>query len=318
MRRTADGGDRRVAAIFGGGRGIGLAIADALHADGAQTVVLDNDSTPDGAGQVTRADSDPTALERHTFMDCDVTDLHAVKSRVADVITEFGRLDTSVAAAGISRPARIEAAPFQDLAQVFRVHLGGHVNVVEATLPHLRASSAGRLILTTSGAGLVGSPRQPMYGAAKMAIAEMTRRLADELSGTSVTVNAFSPTAITRLSAGLLGARPAEVAERLDPAFLRHEAVEVGEFVAELASPDSMVQGRVFLVAGGYLQEFALPHRSRSLHDAAALTERGALGDALRWGLANPNLDDFTVMPTRWFVADEPFRTWESVDVVAR
>ena len=308
----------RVAIISGGARGIGLAVADALAAGGVVTVVLDNDSSPDGTTSMAGVAGADELGGRHSALMCDIADPDQVADVVARVVEEHGRIDAVVAVAGISRPATIRVAPFDEVSHVYDVHLAGHVNLVTATLPWLDRSPAGRIVLTSSTAGLIGSPRQPAYGAAKMAIAEMTRILARQLEGTEILVNCIAPTATTRLSRGLVQAKPADIAEDLDEAFKAHEPEEVGDLVAILCSAEHASTGEVFLAAGGYLQQLELPRRNRSLFGAHELIARGTFRDGLRWGLANPNLDTFSAMPTRWFVADEPFRTWESIDVISR
>ena len=151
----------RVVAVTGGGRGIGREIALLAAREGARVVVNDLGGSQEGDGS-DLGPAQEVVEEIKAFggsavaNGADISDPRGANSIVEDAIRSFGRLDAVVNNAGISgeRPfAELELAEFE---RFWRVHTLGHFNVAKAAWPHLVAQGGGRIVNTTSGAGIYG------------------------------------------------------------------------------------------------------------------------------------------------------------------
>ncbi len=123
---------------------------------------------------------------------------------------------------------------------VLAVHLTGAFNVTQPAWPHLQAQGYGRVVNTSSAAGIFGNFGQANYGAAKMGLVGLTRVLAQEGKKHNITANAIAPVARTRMTDELLGS----LADKVDPAL-------VSPVVAWLAHEDCPVSGEIYSVCGG-------------------------------------------------------------------
>jgi NAD(P)-dependent dehydrogenase (short-subunit alcohol dehydrogenase family) len=216
----------RVALVTGAGHGIGRAHALELAKHGAKVVVNDLGSSVSGEGASRDAETVVdiiTARGGQAVADFgDVSDEGAASAMVQRGIEEWGRLDIVVNNAGIVRDSAIWNMSTADFDLVLGVHLRGTWLTSRAAAQHWRAtakaaggSTYGRLINTVSGAGLLGNFGQSNYAPAKAAVMGLTLTLSVELASIGVTVNAISPGAITRLSAGTVaGATVVEADER--------------------------------------------------------------------------------------------------------
>jgi 3-oxoacyl-[acyl-carrier protein] reductase len=135
---------------------------------------------------------------------------------------------------------------------VIRVHLRGHFSTTRLATAHWRQASKqaggpvyGRIVNTTSEAFLLGSPGQPNYAAAKAGIAALTVATARGCAKYGVRANAICPRARTAMTAGLMGAAPADGVDPLAPE-------HVTPLVTYLAGPAAeRINGEVFVVHGG-------------------------------------------------------------------
>jgi NAD(P)-dependent dehydrogenase (short-subunit alcohol dehydrogenase family) len=183
----------------------------------------------------------------------DVASYAGAERIVADAIAGFGQLDILVNNAGILRDRMSFNMPEEDFDDVVRVHLKGHFSMARTAGAYWRerhkAGDAvnGRIVNTTSEAGLFGSAGQANYAAAKGAIATLTITLAREYERFGVTVNAIAPRARTRMTTSALG--PLEP----EPGSFDSWAPEnVAPVVAWLASgAAAAVSGQFFVVWGG-------------------------------------------------------------------
>jgi NAD(P)-dependent dehydrogenase (short-subunit alcohol dehydrogenase family) len=182
--------DGKVCIVTGAGHGIGRAHALELARHGASVVVNDVGGSVRGEGSGKDADltvdlvteRGGTAVANYA----DVADYDAAGAMVAQAVDEFGRLDVLVNNAGIVRDAAIWNMGEEDFDSVMRVHLKGTWAPSKHAAVHWRERSkagetfTGRVINTTSGAGLVGNFGQTNYATAKAGIAGFTQTLSLE------------------------------------------------------------------------------------------------------------------------------------------
>jgi NAD(P)-dependent dehydrogenase (short-subunit alcohol dehydrogenase family) len=224
--------DERVVIVTGAGRGLGRAHALELAHRGAIVVVNDLGVALDGEldSEASPAESVVAEIEAAggTAMadGTSVTDWTAIEALVARVVERFGRLDAVVNNAGFLRDRMLTSMSEADFDAVLEVHVKGTFVLTRHACSHWRAVAkageavSGRIVNTTSGAGLWGTVGQANYAAAKSAIAGMTTVIALEMERYGVTANAISPIAATRMtrSAGMVDDDDDATWDPLDPA----------------------------------------------------------------------------------------------------
>ena len=237
--------DGRVAIVTGAGAGLGRAHALALAAAGARVVVNDLGGAADGTGSSESA-ADAVVKEILAHGGEAIADHHSVAERVgaaalvAAAVDEWGRVDAVVNNAGVLRDRTIANLTADDIEIVLRVHLYGSIQVSQAAYGHMKAAGYGRLVHTTSGAGLFGVFGQLNYATAKAGIVGMSKSIAVEGAKYGILSNCIAPLARTRLSGDIFG----PLNDLLVP-----EAVS--PLVVYLASPQARATGEVFSAGGG-------------------------------------------------------------------
>ena len=248
--------DGRVAVVTGAGRGIGRSVALLLASEGMAVVVNDLGGALDGSGSdfgLAREVAEEIAGSggRAAANGADVSDHAAAEDLIKTAVSEFGRLDVLVNAAGILRDRMVFNMAEHEWDDVIRVHLKGTFNTTKFAAAHWRAlrdeSAQNRIINFTSVSGLHGAPGQPNYAAAKMGIVGLTYSTANSLAKYGVTVNAVSPGAITRMTESVPGDR-----RRVRPGTADERSPDnVAPLVAYLASERSgWITGRIVHAAG--------------------------------------------------------------------
>lgn len=237
--------DGDVVVITGGARGLGREHALLLAALGARVVVNDIGGATDGHGEDASAAAAVVREieERGGSAIADTNDgstVEGAQAMIGNALERFGRIDAVVANAGILRDKSFHKISDEDFFAVVNVHLVGTVRVVHAAYPHMREQGYGRLVTTTSAAGLFGNFGQTNYAAAKMGIVGFTKALALEGARSNVRANVIAPMARTRMTEALIGdlggiAQP----EKVSP------------LVACLCHPSLEASGQVFSVGAG-------------------------------------------------------------------
>jgi NAD(P)-dependent dehydrogenase (short-subunit alcohol dehydrogenase family) len=181
----------------------------ALAARGAKVVVNDLGGARDGSGASTSAAESVVAEivadgGEAIGNGASVTDFDAVQAMVAQAVEAWGRVDILVNNAGILRDKSFAKMELADFRLVVEVHLMGAVHCCKAVWPAMTAQKYGRIVMTTSAAGLYGNFGQSNYGAAKMALVGLMQTLALEGAKHDIRVNALAPTAATRMTEDLL------------------------------------------------------------------------------------------------------------------
>ncbi|MDR3622631.1 MAG: SDR family NAD(P)-dependent oxidoreductase [Paludisphaera borealis] len=181
-----------VAIVVGGARGLGLAIASAFVAEGAQVAILDRD--PDGPAEARRLEE--ASRTRCAGLVVDATDFDAVRGAADDVRGRFGRCDHVVYAAGVGSGKF--GFPFWELDpgdwdRVLRVNLIGAANVAHAFAPRMAEAKTGTLLFVASVAGQMGSQTDPPYSASKAGLINFAQCAAKDLAPFGVRVNSLCP-----------------------------------------------------------------------------------------------------------------------------
>lgn len=219
--------DGKVAIITGAGRGVGRGHAMELAKHGAKVIVNDLGGSEKGEGTSRAADDTVAIVESRGGTAVanygDVSDHQQCGEMVQQALDTFGRLDIVINNAGIVRDAAIWNMPVEDFDLVLGVHVRGTWSMCHHAATHFRAQAkagetvAGRIVNTTSGAGLTGNFGQSSYATAKAAIVGLTLTLAQELASSGVTVNCIGPSGLTRITATMPGMpesfEPDELAE---------------------------------------------------------------------------------------------------------
>ncbi|WP_439658912.1 SDR family oxidoreductase [Lentzea sp. HUAS TT2] len=237
----------RVVIVTGAGRGIGRAHALAFGAAGYRVVV--NDLSAAVASEVAEL------IGSRAVVSTDDVGTWAGAQRLVDTaVSEFGGLDVLVNNAGIVRDRMIVSCGEDEWDEVVRVHLKGHFATLHHAAAHWRGvhkaggAVSGRVINTSSGAGIFGSVGQANYSAAKAGIASMTLVAAAELARYGVTVNSIAPAARTRMTEATF----AETMAAPEDGFDAMAPENVSPLVVWLGSEEAGdVTGRMFEVDGG-------------------------------------------------------------------
>lgn len=254
--------DGRVVIVTGAGRGLGRAYALELARQGAAVVVNDlgvgnhGEETGESPADAVVAEivaAGGKAMANHA----DVSDWDATGKMVADAIETFGGLHAVVNNAGFVRDRMFVSATPDEWDAIMRVHLRGHFCTARHAVEHWRGQAkagdpvSGRIVNTTSGAGLHGSIGQTAYSTAKGGIAAMTLVQAAELGRYGITANALAPNARTRMTEGAFG----EAMSQKDGDFDIFAPENTAPLVAWLCSEGSgEVTGQVFELIGGKLR----------------------------------------------------------------
>lgn len=181
--------DGKVAAVTGGGSGMGREIARLFAESGARVVVADlNEDHHKETVQIIE-DAGGEALS----VTCDVTDEDQVREFVDFAVSSYGQLNCAVNAAGISFEGTIEDLPTEKWDAIIKVNLYGLYYAMKYEIPAMRQSGGGAIVNITSNNALVVTAAGSAYGASKWAALGLTKSVALELAGQGIRVNAVGP-----------------------------------------------------------------------------------------------------------------------------
>ena len=252
------------AVVTGGSRGIGLAVAKALSAEGAHVALVARDADALAAARAAVEEAGALAAGRVLAVSCDTGDDHAVRHMAADVAAAFGGVDILVNAAAevnTGGVAGIEQFDEDDFTAQVNVKVLGYLRCARALAPSMRANGWGRIINVS---GLAARSSGAITGTVRnVAVAAATKNLADELGHHGVNVTVVHPGVtvtektpeILALRAERAGISVAEVEKQIAASVSIGRAVtaeEVANVVVFLASPKSVaINGDAIAVGGG-------------------------------------------------------------------
>ena len=181
----------RNALVTGSTSGIGLAIARAVAAQGANVTI--NGFGPAEAIETARAGIETDFGVRCRYSAADMTRPAEIAAMVAEAEAAFGSLDILVNNAGIQHVAPIEEFPIEKWDQIIAINLSSAFHAARAAIPGMKAKKWGRIINTASAHALIASPFKSAYVAAKHGIAGFTKTVALETATLGITANAICP-----------------------------------------------------------------------------------------------------------------------------
>lgn len=245
--------DGEVALITGGGTGLGLGMARALHAAGAQVVLVGRRE------EMVRAAAEELG-EGAYWEAADITDFAALPALVERVIAKTGKVSILLNNAGINFKKLAIETSVDEFSTMLDTHVLAAHALTQAVLPGMLAAGHGSIIFTASMTSLIGMPGVIAYSAAKSAYVGMVRALSCEVAGQGVRVNAIAPGWIESpmLRRALDGdpARSNRILQRT-PMGRFGEAEDIGLAAVYLCSPAAkFVTGVLLPVDGGASQGF--------------------------------------------------------------
>jgi NAD(P)-dependent dehydrogenase (short-subunit alcohol dehydrogenase family) len=241
------GFDGKVAIITGAGGGLGRSHALELASRGALIVVNDLGGASDGTGHSETAAQkvvdEITSAGGEAVANYDsVATPEGGANIVKTAVDAFGGVHIIINNAGILRDTSFKNMTPDQLNPVLDVHLRGAFYVTQPAWQIMRDQSYGRIVNTSSGAGVFGNFGQTNYGAAKMGLVGFTRVLSVEGAKNNIKANAIAPVAKTRMTEDILG----PLADKLGPEF-------VTPVVTYLAHEECSVSGELYTVGGGHV-----------------------------------------------------------------
>ena len=275
--------ENRTVIVTGAGGGLGKGYAEALGAAGANVVVNDINAET-AAATVAEINNEGGTANVDTS---DITDHEAAGRLVQATITTYGDIHGIVNNAGVCRDRMFASLNPEEWDTVMAVHLKGHYCIANHAARYWRQQSkdgvavSGRIINTSSGAGLLGSVGQANYSAAKGGILSLTIVQAAEMVRYGVTANALAPQARTGMTEDVF-ADMMKIPE--DGSFDQYDPANVAPLVVWLASLESShVTGQCFEIFGGRLSIAEGWHEGPEIDKARRweISEIGAAVDSL-------------------------------------
>lgn len=241
----------KVALVTGAARGIGRAIAELFHKEGAIVGLVDLRSTEEFARELSGEGKEAVALP------CDITDPVAVQTMVDGFHNRFGRIDILVNNAGIIARGTLMDLTVEVWRKVLEVNLNGVFHCCKAVVPHMIRGGGGKILNISSIAGKTGDlTAAPVYGTSKGGVNAFTKSLARQLAPYNINVNAIAPHAIeTEMSAEWSPEKRREIIESI-PLKRLGKPEEVSEAALFLVSEGaSFITGEVLDMNGGYFMD---------------------------------------------------------------
>ena len=247
--------DGKAAVVTGAGSGIGAASARAMASEGAKVACADIDlaRAEATAKEIGNQGGDAFAIQ------IDVTDKASNDAAAAEIVERFGGLHAAHLNAGVASIGSILDIPLEEWDRVLAVNLRGVLLGLQSFGRAMRDSGGGSLIVTSSGAGLMGGGSMGTYCATKFGVIGLVKCAAVDLAPDNIRVNAVCPGVIDTPILGPMHGN-SELLEMMGPAHpigRVGKPEEIGRFVAFLASDEaSFMTGGAYPVDGGITAAF--------------------------------------------------------------
>ncbi len=235
----------KVAFVTGSTRGIGLAIARAMHGAGAKVAIVGRDEA--------RARAAAAELgERTTGVACDVALAEQVAAALAAAESALGPIDVLVNNAGLTRDNLLLRLTDEDWDTVLDANLKGAFHTTRAVVKGMMKRRSGRIINVTSIVGLVGNKGQANYAASKAGLIGFTKSVAKEYAGRGILANCIAPGYIeTDMTSGLPDAAKATLLQDIALGRLGRPEDVAGVALFLASDLAAYITGQVLVVDGG-------------------------------------------------------------------
>jgi NAD(P)-dependent dehydrogenase (short-subunit alcohol dehydrogenase family) len=240
--------DGQVAIVTGAGKGIGRAYAETLAARGAKVIVNNRRH----AGEATSSADEVVAAIRaaggEAAANYDAVDAAGAGERmVQQALDAYGDLHILMCNAGVAHRGVLHKQTEQQMRDTVEINVLGSLEPLRAAMPHLRQRKYGRVLLTTSGAGLAGSIGFAAYGASKAAMHGLAASATLEADRAGVLINVISPGALTNMTRWMLDLEGFDAAGRAAAMPIQ----PVAEVAAYMVSRQFDGRAEIWSVSGG-------------------------------------------------------------------
>lgn len=256
----------KVVVITGAGSGIGREFALAFAAQGARVVVNDLGRSEDGGSAAEAVVAEIRAAGGEAVASIEsVAEWDAAQRIVQTALDNFGQVDCVVNNAGILRDRFFFNMSLEEWQAVINVHLNGSFYVARAAAPHFKAQASGAYIHMTSTSGLIGSPGQANYSAAKLGLVGLSKTIALDMARYNVRSNCIAPFAWTAMTASVPTDDP-ETAARIEKlkTMEPRKIAPLGVYLASDAG--ASVSGQIFGVRANEIYLYSQSRVIRSVH----------------------------------------------------